>query len=161
MLAGRDVATLDEYELAEVRRTTVGFVFQAFNLLARATVLRNVMMPMIYTRVPRDEREDRAAEALRAVSLDEKLWTHRSNALSGGQMQRVAIARSLVNDPSLILADEPTGNLDQGNARSIAELLLELPGISGATVAIATHDPELAAKADIRFSLADGKISRL
>ncbi len=143
-LAGRDVAELETYELAEVRRETVGFVFQAFNLLPRATVMRNVCMPMLYTRVPSDEREERAAEAMSAVGLEEKLWTHRSNELSGGQMQRVAIARSLVNDPSLILADEPTGNLDTATGDSVMELFARLND-EGRTIVIITHEPDIAA----------------
>jgi putative ABC transport system ATP-binding protein len=156
-LAGRDVATLDDYELAEVRRETVGFVFQAFNLLPRSSVMRNVVMPMIYTRVPRDEREDRAAAALRAVSLDEKLWTHRSNELSGGQMQRVAIARSLVNDPSLILADEPTGNLDTVTGDAVMDLFARLND-EGRTILLITHEPEIAAKTKRVVRITDGSI---
>lgn len=156
-LAGRNTAELDDFELAEVRRETVGFVFQAFNLLPRSTVLRNVVMPMIYTRVPRDEREDRAAEALRAVALDEKLWSHRSNELSGGQMQRVAIARSLVNDPSLILADEPTGNLDTATGDAVMELFGRL-NAEGRTVLLITHEPDIAAKTRRVVRIQDGAI---
>ena len=156
-LAGRNTAELDDYELAEVRRETVGFVFQAFNLLPRSTVMRNVVMPMIYTRVPHDEREDRAAEALRAVALDEKLWTHRSNELSGGQMQRVAIARSLVNDPSLILADEPTGNLDTATGDAVMELFARL-NAEGRTILLITHEPDIAAKTRRVVRITDGEI---
>lgn len=156
-LAGRNTAELDDYELAEVRRETVGFVFQAFNLLPRSTVMRNVIMPMIYTRIPRDEREDRAAEALRAVALEEKLWTHRSNELSGGQMQRVAIARSLVNDPSLILADEPTGNLDTATGDAVMELFARLND-EGRTILLITHEPDIAAKTRRVVRITDGEI---
>ncbi|PKQ19384.1 MAG: ABC transporter [Actinobacteria bacterium HGW-Actinobacteria-6] len=156
-LAGRDVAELDLHELAEVRRQTVGFVFQAFNLLPRASVMRNVIMPMLYTRVSPDERDDRAAAALRAVSLDEKLWTHKSNELSGGQMQRVAIARSLVNDPSLILADEPTGNLDTATGDSVMDLFRTL-NAEGRTIVLITHEPVIASQAHRVIRLQDGLI---
>lgn len=156
-LTGRDVADLDAYELARIRRETVGFVFQAFNLLPRATVMRNVVLPMLYTRVPRDEREDRAAEALRAVRLDEALWTHRSNELSGGQMQRVAIARSLVNDPSLVLADEPTGNLDTATGDSVMELFARL-NAEGRTIVLITHEPDIAEQAQRIIRIQDGVI---
>ncbi|MDO8880524.1 MAG: ABC transporter ATP-binding protein [Coriobacteriia bacterium] len=156
-LAGQDVSALDDYELAEVRRTTVGFVFQAFNLLPRSTVLRNVLMPMLYTRVARDERDERAAAALRAVGLEEKLWTHRSNELSGGQMQRVAIARSLVNDPSLVLADEPTGNLDTATGDSVMELFGSL-NAEGRTIVLITHEPDIAARTHRIVRLQDGFI---
>lgn len=156
-LAGRDVASLDDAELAAVRRETVGFVFQAFNLLPRATVMRNVIMPMLYTRVPADERTDRAASALRSVGLEEGLWTHRSNELSGGQMQRVAIARSLVNDPSLILADEPTGNLDTATGEAVMELFAGL-NEEGRTIVLITHEPDIAAKTQRIVRLQDGVI---
>ncbi|MBN2846962.1 MAG: ATP-binding cassette domain-containing protein [Coriobacteriia bacterium] len=157
-LSGRDVSTLDDYELAEMRRTTVGFVFQAFNLLPRATVMRNVVMPMLYTRVPRDERDDRAASALRAVGLEESLWAHRSNELSGGQMQRVAIARSLVNDPSLVLADEPTGNLDTATGDSVMDLFSRLND-EGRTIVLITHEPDIAAKTRRVVRLHDGLVA--
>ena len=156
-LAGRDVAELDTYDLAQVRRETIGFVFQSFNLLPRATVMRNVLLPMLYTRVAPDEREDRAAAALRSVGLEESLWTHRSNELSGGQMQRVAVARSLVNDPSLILADEPTGNLDTVTGDAVMELFERLNG-EGRTILLITHEPEIASRARRTVHIRDGRV---
>jgi putative ABC transport system ATP-binding protein len=156
-LDGHDVSTLDDYELAELRRTTVGFVFQAFNLLPRSTVMRNVVMPMLYTRIARDERHDRAVAALRSVGLEEPLWTHRSNELSGGQMQRVAIARSLVNDPSLVLADEPTGNLDTATGDSVMELFARL-NAEGRTIVLITHEPDIATRTHRVVRLHDGVI---
>lgn len=154
-IGGRDVAELDAYELAEVRRETVGFVFQSFNLLPRATVLRNVTLPMLYTRIPSHERDARAREALTAVGLPEDLWTHRSNELSGGQMQRVAIARSLVNDPHLILADEPTGNLDTVTGEQIMALFEDL-NRKGKTIVLITHEPNIAAHAHRVVKIQDG-----
>lgn len=156
-LAGRDVAELDTYDLAQVRRETIGFVFQSFNLLPRATVMRNVLLPMLYTRVAPDEREDRAAAALRSVGLEESLWTHRSNELSGGQMQRVAVARSLVNDPSLILADEPTGNLDTVTGDAVMELFERLNG-EGRTILLITHESEIASRARRTVHIRDGLV---
>jgi len=154
-ISGRDVADLDSYDLAELRRDMVGFVFQSFNLLPRASVIRNVSMPMLYTRVPRDERETRAADALTSVGLPESIWTHSSNELSGGQMQRVAIARALVNDPQLILADEPTGNLDTATGEQIMELFNRL-NADGRTIILITHEANVAAHARRVIHMQDG-----
>ena len=154
-ITGRDVADLDAYDLAELRRDMVGFVFQSFNLLPRASVIRNVSMPMLYTRVPRDEREARAADALTSVGLPEPIWAHSSNELSGGQMQRVAIARALVNDPQLILADEPTGNLDTATGEQIMDLFTRLNS-EGRTIILITHEANVAAHARRIIHIQDG-----
>jgi putative ABC transport system ATP-binding protein len=154
-IAGLNVADLDTYELAEVRRETVGFVFQSFNLLPRTSVLRNVMLPMLYTRTRSDERRARAADALAAVGLAPDLWTHSSNELSGGQMQRVAIARALVNRPRLILADEPTGNLDTATGEAIMKLFESL-NEGGTTIVTITHEASVAARARRTIRIQDG-----
>jgi putative ABC transport system ATP-binding protein len=121
-LDGHDVSKLSDDELADIRKDKIGFVFQSFNLLPRTTVLRNVMLPLVYEGVPESEREERAREALVAAGFSEDRFDHLSNQLSGGQIQRVAIARALVNNPTLILADEPTGNLDTNCTRHISAL---------------------------------------
>ena len=156
LLEGIDVADYREDELAEIRATRLGFVFQ-FNLLPRATVLRNVVLPLIYTACPRKERELRAHAALRSVSLDERLYDHRSNELSGGQMQRVAIARALVNDPALILADEPTGNLDTATGDMVLNTFKRLRD-AGKTIVLITHEPDVAAHADRVVHIRDGRL---
>ena len=155
LLEGIDVADYREDELAEIRATRLGFVFQSFNLLPRATVLRNVVLPLIYTACPRKERELRAHAALRSVSRDERLYDHRSNELSGGQMQRVAIARALVNDPALILADEPTGNLDEKNEKIVLDLFRKLHE-QGTTIIVVTHDALVASCAQREIMLNHG-----
>jgi putative ABC transport system ATP-binding protein len=157
VLDGVDVSELDEDQLSEIRATRIGFVFQSFNLLPRATVLRNVELPMIYTRVPLAQREPRAVKALEAVGLDETRWNHKSNELSGGQMQRVAIARALVNDPAIILADEPTGNLDTRTGEIILETFRRLQK-EGRTIVLITHEFEVARHADRTIHLRDGLI---
>ena len=156
-LRGRDVSSLDGQELAHVRGSEIGFVFQSFNLLPRATVMRNVMLPLVYSDTPDRERDARAESALRAGGLDESLWHKRSNALSGGQMQRVAIARSLVNDPTLILADEPTGNLDTKTGDFILATFEALRD-QGRTIVLITHEPEVAAHADRTIHIRDGVV---
>ena len=156
-LEGVDVSTLDDDELAELRATRLGFVFQSFNLLPRATVLRNVMLPLIYSDCPVREREERAVRALQAVSLPEAYYDHRSNELSGGQMQRVAIARALVNDPAVILADEPTGNLDSATGEMVLKTFRRLRS-EGKTIVLITHDPDVAAWADRTVHIRDGKL---
>lgn len=154
----RDVSRLSEDELSIIRREKIGFVFQSFNLLPRTSVLRNVMLPLIYLEVPKVERDERVREALRAVGLDEARWNHRSNQLSGGQMQRVAIARALVNNPSLILADEPTGNLDTKTGEKVLETFERLNREHGHTIILITHEDEVAAHADRILSIRDGEL---
>lgn len=152
-----DVSLYKDDELAEIRATRIGFVFQSFNLLPRSTVLRNVAMPLMYTACPRKEREARAYAALRSVYLNEELFDHKSNELSGGQMQRVAIARALVNDPALILADEPTGNLDTVTGSMVLETFKSLRD-QGKTIVLITHEPDVAAHADRIINIRDGKL---
>jgi putative ABC transport system ATP-binding protein len=156
-LRGRDVSSLDGKELARVRGREIGFVFQSFNLLPRATVMRNVTLPLVYSDTPDKERSVRAESALRAAGLPEELWHKRSNALSGGQMQRVAIARSLVNDPTLILADEPTGNLDTKTGDFILATFDSLRD-QGRTIVLITHEPEVALHADRTIHVRDGLV---
>lgn len=156
-LEGLDVAALADDELAEIRATRIGFVFQSFNLLPRATVMRNVMLPLLYSDCPVSERELRAWKALRSVSLPEDYYDHRSNELSGGQMQRVAIARALVNDPAIILADEPTGNLDSATGQMVLHTFEDLRD-RGKTVVLITHDPEVASWADRIVHIRDGRL---
>ena len=149
---GQDVAQLSDDELADIRHELIGFVFQAFNLLPRATVLRNVVLPLVYSGVSRGEREERAKEALKMAGLEESHWHHLSNELSGGQIQRVAIARALINNPALILADEPTGNLDTKTGEIILDTFARL-NESGHTVVLITHEPSVADHADRGLSV--------
>ncbi len=155
---GRDVSEMDGDELAEIRNREIGFVFQTFNLLPRSTSLRNVELPLIYAGVDPEEREQRAAAALTAVGLGDRLQ-HKPNELSGGQRQRVAIARALVNNPSIILADEPTGNLDSKTGEEIMALFENLYQ-QGNTVILVTHEADIAKHARRAIHLRDGLIER-
>jgi putative ABC transport system ATP-binding protein len=155
-LDGRDVANLSRVELAEVRNRTIGFVFQSFNLLPRTSAMENVELPLIYARVAPAERRRRSLEALERVGLAPRSRHHPSQ-LSGGQQQRVAIARALVTQPSLILADEPTGNLDSATSLDIMGLLSQLRG-TGITVVYVTHEPDIAAFASRKLTMRDGVI---
>jgi putative ABC transport system ATP-binding protein len=157
-LAGRLVSQLDDDELAYIRNKEIGFVFQTFNLLPRATALHNVELPMIYNGTGTEERLQRAKQALAQVDLKDRML-HRPNELSGGQRQRVAIARALVNKPSILLADEPTGNLDSQTGEEIMALFAHLHE-QGNTIILVTHEPDIAAHAHRVIRLRDGKIER-
>jgi putative ABC transport system ATP-binding protein len=155
-LDGEDVATMTGKQLARIRNQKLGFVFQTFNLLPRATIWKNVELPLLYAGVDSDERRARALEALDRVGLKDRA-KHRPNQLSGGQRQRVAIARALVNTPSLILADEPTGNLDQKTGGDIIRLFEEVAA-GGQTIILVTHDPAIAARTQRRIRIVDGLV---
>lgn len=156
ILNGRDTSSLSEEELAAVRNREIGFVFQSFHLLPRQTALQNVMQPLVYRRMPPTERRERAAEALRKVGLGDRL-DHRPNQLSGGQRQRVAVARALVGEPSILLADEPTGNLDSRTSAEIMALFDALHA-QGQTVVVVTHEPDIAAHCRRTIRVFDGRI---
>jgi putative ABC transport system ATP-binding protein len=156
ILNGVAVQDLDDSELAAIRNKEIGFVFQTFNLLARTDALHNVELPLIYAGLSRSERRDRARKALEKVGLGQRMH-HQPNELSGGQRQRVAIARALVNDPSILLADEPTGNLDSATSEEIMNLFDELHQ-AGNTVVLVTHEPDIAEHAWRRVTLRDGKV---
>lgn len=157
-LDGKDVSKLSDEELADIRREKIGFVFQAFNLLPRTSVLRNVTLPLIYANMPKDEREVIAKKALTAAAFPEAYWGYHSNQISGGMMQRVAIARSLVNDPALILADEPTGNLDSKTGEIVLHTFQTLNMEQGKTIVLITHEPYVAQHADRIIHIRDGNI---
>jgi putative ABC transport system ATP-binding protein len=157
-LAGRLVSELDDDELAAIRNREIGFVFQTFNLLARATALHNVELPMIYNGTPAEERIDRAKKALAQVDLSDRMM-HKPNELSGGQRQRVAIARALVNNPSILLADEPTGNLDSATGEEIMALFARLHA-GGNTIILVTHEADIAAHAHRVIRVRDGKVEK-
>ena len=156
MLNGRDVSGMNDNELAQVRNREIGFVFQSFHLLPRMTVLQNVMQPLVYRGMSQDERRARAVEALGKVGLGDRMG-HRPNQLSGGQRQRVAIARALVGTPSILLADEPTGNLDTRTSAEIMALFDALHA-QGQTVILVTHEPDIAAHCHRVLRVSDGRI---
>jgi putative ABC transport system ATP-binding protein len=154
---GQEISEFSDDELADMRRTRIGFVFQSFNLLPRASVIRNVVLPLVYAGVDRAEREERAEAALRKSGLEDTHWSHLSNQLSGGQIQRVAIARALINNPALILADEPTGNLDSKTGDIILETFSQL-NERGHTIVLITHEPAVAERARRAIRIQDGII---
>jgi putative ABC transport system ATP-binding protein len=156
LLEGRDVSSLSGFQLAGIRNQKVGFVFQTFNLLPKATLLRNVELPLLYAGLSGSERKEHALDALRRVGLAERA-KHRPSELSGGQRQRAAIARALVNEPSLILADEPTGNLDTKTGLEILEIF-DAMHTKGETIVIVTHDPRIAERCQRVVSIVDGRI---
>ncbi|MBK5258485.1 MAG: ABC transporter ATP-binding protein [Thermoanaerobaculia bacterium] len=156
ILDGIPVETMNDDELAAVRNKKIGFVFQTFNLLARTSALQNVELPLIYAKIPRAERRRLAEEALIAVGLQDRM-SHQPNELSGGQRQRVAIARALVNKPSLLLADEPTGNLDSQTGREILDLFKELSS-RGNSIILVTHEDDVAREAQRIIHIRDGRI---
>jgi putative ABC transport system ATP-binding protein len=156
-LEGEEVGSLSRDDWAHIRNRRIGFVFQGFNLLSRTTALENVELPMMYNGFPGKQRRDRAAEVLSLVGLEQR-FDHKPNQLSGGQQQRVAIARALVNQPSLLLADEPTGNLDSATSAEIMTLFQRLNAERGITIVLVTHEPDIAAFARRRIVFRDGII---
>jgi putative ABC transport system ATP-binding protein len=158
-LDGQKVSKLNDDELSDMRREKIGFVFQSFNLLPRTTVLRNVMLPLLYSNTSSEERVKRAKECLRYAGMEENKFMNLSNQLSGGQMQRVAIARSLINNPSIILADEPTGNLDTKTSYIVMGALKEL-NKKGHTIILITHEMDVADYANRIIHIRDGKIEK-
>ena len=156
ILDGIDISKSTENELSEIRNKKIGFIFQSFNLLPRLTALENVELPLVYSSIPKEERHKRANELLEMVGLKERTH-HRPNELSGGQRQRVAIARALVNNPSIILADEPTGNLDSKSEAEIIEILQKLNKM-GKTIVIVTHEPNIGEIAERKIIFKDGEI---
>lgn len=159
ILDGHDVSKMDDDELAEIRNKKIGFVFQSFNLLRRASVLRNVALPLVYAGIAKREREKAAKEALAGAAFPEEFWMHVPNQLSGGMMQRVAIARALVNNPVLILADEPTGNLDTKTGEIVLATFQRLHQEQGRTIVLITHEPYVAEHAQRIIQIRDGQIT--
>jgi putative ABC transport system ATP-binding protein len=158
-IEGKNIGTISDHDLTEYRRKKVGFIFQAYNLIPNLTALQNVMLPMELAGVATDKRRKRAAALLAEVGLDPLKQSRRPSRLSGGEQQRVAIARALANNPSLILADEPTGNLDVQTGQMIITLLRDLARAKQTTIIAATHDPAVAARADLTLQMKDGKLT--
>jgi putative ABC transport system ATP-binding protein len=159
IIEGTETSRMSRSDLAYIRNKKIGFVFQSFNLLARANALSNVMLPFIYSEFPKAKRKERAMEVLESVGLTDR-WNHKPNELSGGQMQRVAIARALVNNPAIIMADEPTGNIDSRSGLEIMSLLQRL-NQKGMTILLISHDRFIAEHAEMIIHLLDGRISRI
>jgi len=158
-LDGQDVSKLSDDELADIRKNKIGFIFQSYNLLPRSSVLRNVMLPLMYAGASLEMREEKAKQSLRSAGLPEDRWNHLSNQLSGGQMQRVAIARALVNNPSMILADEPTGNLDTKTGEIVLDTFQKLNKEYGRMIILITHERYVAEHANRIIHLRDGEIT--
>ncbi len=159
LLDGEEISKLDKNRLAEIRNKKIGFVFQSFNLLSRTTALENAELPLLYSNVPGKERHARAMASLALVGLKGR-ETHKTNQLSGGEQQRVAIARALLNNPSLILADEPTGNLDTKTSEEIMDIFTKLNKEQGITIVMVTHETDIGARAKRRIFMRDGQIVR-